>query len=49
MPILPNRLKTLGFHYGLLSHILNHANPLTVTHGDVSLYTALYCSLFAVQ
>src|SRR6266700_1510675 len=32
-----------------LGQIITHATPRTVTAGDVSLYTALYGSRFAVQ
>ncbi len=32
-----------------IGQILNHATPRTITEGDVSLYTALYGSRFALQ
>ncbi|WP_025896919.1 MaoC family dehydratase [Sneathiella glossodoripedis] len=32
-----------------LGQVLNHATPRTITEGDVSLYTALYGSRFALQ
>ena len=32
-----------------LGQVIEHATPRTVTAGDVSLYTALYGSRFAVQ
>ena len=32
-----------------LGQVITHATPRTITAGDVSLYTALYGSRFAVQ